>query len=230
MLVHQDKINIEYIGGIHNLAYFHQSEIVHKEEVDLFIFEIREEILDESMKICYEKYMKEQAVSFTIDCAVRAWLKLMDWHFYRHDPGDEKYASPACFIPNSEVSWIPDELPRPSPKDSWAKMDVGEESEASGKSVFRKSTSASSLDYPTVEKISSEHHFPGKVQIEVDNANELLERTITYTSSSVLESSVVGSSSEVLERVTDYPDEEQSASRVHTYILNLQRHEQCGVR
>lgn len=77
-------------------------------------------------------------------------------HFYRHDPGEEPSAYPPCFIPKRVESWTPDELPDPSPKDSWGKQQlrVLEESPEEGLKDF---PSSSSIEIPVVEDIPQEY-------------------------------------------------------------------------
>lgn len=77
-------------------------------------------------------------------------------HFYRHDPGEESSAHPPCYIPKRVESWIPDEIPEPSPKDSWCKneLDVVENTTEEGLKHY---PSTSSLDFPITEKIPQEY-------------------------------------------------------------------------
>ncbi|CAH2269077.1 jg27025 [Pararge aegeria aegeria] len=56
------------------------AEILHKEEIDLMIFDVREEILEDTFNICYQKYMARQNSLFTVHCAAEAWLKLLNWY------------------------------------------------------------------------------------------------------------------------------------------------------
>lgn len=56
-----------------------RAEILQKEENDLIVFDIREEILEEAMRIGYEHYMERQTSLFTAHIAAQAWLKLIDW-------------------------------------------------------------------------------------------------------------------------------------------------------
>lgn len=76
--------------------------------------------------------------------------------FYRHDPGEDSSAYPPCYIPNRVESWIPDELPEPSPKDTWAKHDL-KVLEQPPEESLRKSSSISSIEYPVVEEIPPEY-------------------------------------------------------------------------
>lgn len=80
---------------------------------------------------------------------------LLTRHYYRHDPGEDPSAYPACFIPKRLESWIPDELPDPSPKDTWCKqeLNVVEDTPDEG---LQKWPSTNSLDMPLVEEIPSE--------------------------------------------------------------------------
>ncbi|XP_053610735.1 uncharacterized protein LOC128675377 isoform X3 [Plodia interpunctella] len=140
------------------------AEILQKEENDLFIYELREDIIEAAMNICYDKYMEQQTAVFTVHCAATAWLKLINWEFYRHDPGEEPSSYPPCFIPRRVESWIPDDLPEPSPKDSWCKQDLPVVEETTDE-VLQQTTSSDSLELVKVEPIPSEYWFPGKVNV-----------------------------------------------------------------
>ncbi|KPJ12824.1 hypothetical protein RR48_10454 [Papilio machaon] len=119
------------------------------------IYDIREEIFETALNICYQNYMKKQNVTFTVHCAVKAWLKIIDWYFYRHDPGEEVSASPACFIPKREASWQPDEPPEPSPRDPFCRQKlVVLEDET--QDIPKEGFSITSLDYPVIEEIPEE--------------------------------------------------------------------------
>ncbi|XP_021202159.1 uncharacterized protein LOC101739580 isoform X2 [Bombyx mori] len=189
------------------------AEILQKEDDDLLIFEIREEILEEAMSICYERYMEKQTSAFTIHIAAQAWLKLINWEFYRHDPGEDSSAYPPCYIPNRVESWIPDELPEPSPKDTWAKHDL-KVLEQPPEESLRKSSSSSSIEYPVVEEIPPEYWFPGKVNIPDEwktVREEVLQRAISYdTSDTEPSSEPIGAESEVLQKITDYSSDNVS--------------------
>lgn len=86
------------------------------------------------------------------------WVKLSYRHFYRHDPGEETSAYPPCYIPKREESWIPDERPDPSPKDTWGKHSL-HVVEDTPDTVLQKWPSSSSLDLPVVEEIPSEYWY-----------------------------------------------------------------------
>jgi hypothetical protein len=62
-----------------NRILYKRAEVLQKEDSDLFIFEIREDIVEEAIKIGYEHYMERQNAFFTVHCAAQAWLKLIDW-------------------------------------------------------------------------------------------------------------------------------------------------------
>ncbi|KAJ0174888.1 hypothetical protein K1T71_009996 [Dendrolimus kikuchii] len=190
------------------------AEILQKEENDLIVLDIREEIVDLALTICYERYMEKQNALFTAHCAAEAWLKLINWHFYRHDPGEEPSAYPPCYIPNRAESWIPDELPDPSPKDTWGRQElnvVEEEPEE----ALEKWPSDASLEWPVVEEIPSEYWFPGKINWpeELTSTDENIEKTSYTTSDSGQQTSEepLGAESEVLQKVTDYSTEVLSA-------------------
>ncbi|XP_047521892.1 uncharacterized protein LOC125060830 [Pieris napi] len=185
------------------------AEILQKEEDDLMILDIREEILDDALAICFVKYMQRQTALFTAHCAAQAWLKLIDWHFYRHDPGEDPSAYPPCYIPKRRESWIPDELPDPSPKDSWCRQDliIQEEWQEEG---LKKWPSSSSIDMPLVEDISSEYWFPGKVNLPIEPESDHYTKATSNGSSSVMSEPNICAESEVLQKVTDYSTEDLS--------------------
>ncbi|CAH0720583.1 unnamed protein product, partial [Brenthis ino] len=164
------------------------AEILQKEETDLMIFDIREEILESAMEICYEK------------------------NFFRHDPGEDPSAYPPCHIPKRKESWIPDELPDPSPKDTWCKQELNvlEEYE---EEVLKKWPSSSSIDFPVIDDIPEEYWFPGRVNIPVETAetSEESTKTITYESESASSTGNIGTESEVLQKITTYSPGEVSA-------------------
>lgn len=68
-------------GTIHLIdnSFHSRAEILQKEENDLVVFDIREEILEDALRIGYERYMERQNALFTAHCAAQAWLKLIDW-------------------------------------------------------------------------------------------------------------------------------------------------------
>ncbi|PZC73813.1 uncharacterized protein LOC110380247 [Helicoverpa armigera] len=191
------------------------AEILQKEENDLIVFDIREEILENALKIGYEKYMDKQVAVFTVHCATEAWLKLIDWHFYRHDPGEDSSAHPACYIPKREESWIPDEIPDPSPKDTWSRQELAVV-EDTPEPVMQKWPSSSSLDMPVIEEIPSEYWFPGKINIPSalpkGPKKERREKTESYEESTTVSQPTseefLNTESEVLQKVTDYSTEE----------------------
>ncbi|XP_045451542.1 uncharacterized protein LOC123660528 [Melitaea cinxia] len=187
------------------------AEILQKEENDLIIYDIREEILEEAMKICYKKYMEKQNVLFTAYCASEAWLKLVNWYFFPHDPGEDPSAYPPCYIPKRNESWIPDELPDPSPKDTWCKQELVVQEEIQDE-VLRKWPSSSSIDISIVEDIPKKYWFPGKVHLpnELADVSEDTSKTISYDTESSSSAGNIGTESEVLENVTDYNVAEDS--------------------
>ncbi|CAG4988205.1 unnamed protein product [Colias eurytheme] len=184
------------------------AEILQKEEDDLMILDIREEIIEEAMKICYDKYMERQNALFTAHCAAKAWLKLIDWYFYRHDPGEEPSAYPPCYIPKRRESWTPDTPPDPCPKDTWCQHDlmVLEDTQEEG---IKKWPSSSSIDYPIVDDIPSDCCFPGKVNLPFESETDKY-KTLSYDSSSVTSEPNICAESEILQKITDYSTEEIS--------------------
>ncbi|KOB76840.1 Uncharacterized protein OBRU01_04527, partial [Operophtera brumata] len=153
------------------------AEILLREENDLVVFDIREEIVEMALQTGYTRYMERQNALFTAHCAAQAWLKLIDWHFYRHDPGEEPSSAPACFIPKREQSWQPDALPEPSPKDTWGHHELVIVEDASDE-VLVKWPSNSSIDMPVVEEIPEE--YCASEDLVADS--ELLQKVTDYSS------------------------------------------------
>ncbi|KAI5634920.1 hypothetical protein NE865_12403 [Phthorimaea operculella] len=141
------------------------AEIFQKEENELVCFEIREEILEAAMGICYEDYMERQTALFTVHCAAAAILKIIDWHFYRHDPGEDPSAYPPCYIPKRQESWIPDSLPESSMRDSWSLRHLRVAEHPPEESLPPRVLSPRSMALPVVEPIPEEFWFPGKVNL-----------------------------------------------------------------
>lgn len=137
-------------------GFVSRAEIMQKEDNDLFIFELREEILDDALKICYDRYMERQNACFTAHCTSLALLRLIDWIYFRHDPGEDPNAYPPCNIRKRIESWTPDEMPDPSPKDSWARNDLDVTEEVTDE-LLKKCPSTSSLDYPVVKEIPQKY-------------------------------------------------------------------------
>lgn len=50
-------------------------DIWEKEETDLFILSLREEIVQKCLNTIYENYLNRQVVTFTVHCAYLAWVK-----------------------------------------------------------------------------------------------------------------------------------------------------------
>ncbi|KAJ8714803.1 hypothetical protein PYW08_004784 [Mythimna loreyi] len=181
------------------------AEILQKEENELLVFDIREELVEAVLNIGYVGYMEKQTAVFTVYCATEAWLKLINWHFYRHDPGEETSAYPPCYIPKREESWIPDERPDPSPKDTWGKQRLNVV-EDTPDPVLQKWPSSSSLDLPVIEEIPSEYWFPGKINVPSYMQREKPRYDDSYSGSRAT-SEELNTESEVLQKVTDYSTE-----------------------
>ncbi|XP_037293013.1 uncharacterized protein LOC115454257 isoform X2 [Manduca sexta] len=198
------------------------AEILQREENDLIVYDIREEIVEEALRIGYESYMNKQTALFTAHVAAKAWLKLIDWHFYRHDPGEDPSAYPPCFIPKRVESWMPDELPDPSPKDTWCHQQLNVVEDATDEGFPQVSTSSSSLEYPVVEEIPQEYWFPGKVNLphllvqeRLDMSGSVegrrrppVEAPCPWDVSESPRSEALGADSELLQKVTDYSTED----------------------
>ncbi|XP_039756419.1 uncharacterized protein LOC120631069 [Pararge aegeria] len=192
------------------------AEILHKEEIDLMIFDVREEILEDTFNICYQKYMARQNSLFTVHCAAEAWLKLLNWYFFRHDPGEDPSAYPSCFIPKRVESWEPDQLPDPSPKDTWCKQELNI-LEASPEEGLKRWPSSSSIEMPLVEDIPEEYWFPGKVNLPTEySETSVISSVSVSTSYEESLSSNVCAESEVLQNVTDYNTSEAISAKEST--------------
>ncbi|XP_063537580.1 uncharacterized protein LOC134746938 [Cydia strobilella] len=183
------------------------AEVLQKEDTELMVLEMREEIVEEAIKIGYGRYMERQTAPFTAHCAAQAWLKLIDWHFYKHDPGEDPSAYPPCFIPKRVESWTPDVMPLPSPKDAWGRMNLNVVEEVV-EETLRKWPSSQSVDLPVVDEIPPECRFPGKVMLPGYMDDESYDYdSITFDESV---SSDMATDSELLQKVTNYTPAETS--------------------
>ncbi|XP_026321495.1 uncharacterized protein LOC113231403 isoform X2 [Hyposmocoma kahamanoa] len=142
------------------------AEVLQKEENELVCLDIREEMLENALRIGYEHYMEKQNIFFVVHCAAEAWLKLIDWHFYRHDPGEDPTAYPPCYIPNRVESWIPDEPPPYSPTDTWCRTYLNKPENCVVYDLPKtEACSADSLKLPVVEDIPEKYWFPAKLNL-----------------------------------------------------------------
>ncbi|KAF2903354.1 hypothetical protein ILUMI_02831 [Ignelater luminosus] len=87
-------------------------KILENEEQELIVYSIREEIMQKVMNECYKKYMEKQCIKFTVHCAYRALVQLVNLGLFHHDPGKPFY--------KGHPSWLEDKPPNPSPPDTWA--------------------------------------------------------------------------------------------------------------
>ncbi|XP_063365921.1 uncharacterized protein C2orf81 homolog [Cydia amplana] len=196
------------------------AEVLQKEDTELMVLEIREDIVEEALNIGYGRYMERQTAPFTSHCAALAWLKLIDWHFYKHDPGEDPSAYPPCFIPKRVESWTPDEMPLPSPKDAWGRMNLNVVEEVV-EETLRRWPSSQSVDLPVVDEIPPECRFPGKVLLPGYIYDESSDYdTITFDESV---SSDMATESELLQKVTNYTPAETSIKSMTTTTFGSQK-------
>lgn len=62
------------------------------------------------------RHIEKESIKYTVNCAHRALLQLLEMEFYVHDKGQPFYSG--------HPVWMPDEEPKPSPADSWAVAQV----------------------------------------------------------------------------------------------------------
>ncbi|KAJ2945362.1 hypothetical protein O0L34_g162 [Tuta absoluta] len=212
------------------------AEVFQKEENELICFDMREEILEAALEIVHESYMEKQTALFTVHCAAVAIRKLIDWHFYRHDPGEEPSAYPPCYIPKRLESWTPDPLPETSVKDSFSLRQLRVAEHPPEEVQPSRLLSAWSIEPPVVvNPIPEEFWFPGRVNLTTDYIGidgvrkrhvmsedpkrkrpdvELIGGDSEWNfvenpsfSSSGTTSKIEAPESEILQKVTDYPGE-----------------------
>ncbi|XP_063625520.1 uncharacterized protein C2orf81 homolog [Cydia splendana] len=184
------------------------AEVLQKEDTEMIVLEVREEIVEDAIQIVFERYMERQTAPFTVHCAAQAWLKLIGWYFYKHDPGEDPSAQPPCFIPKRVESWTPDEMPSPSPRDAWGRKNLNVVEEVVIEETLRKWPSSQSIDLPVVDEIPPECRFPGKVMLP----GYMYDESYDYDSITFGESvsSYMATESELLQRVTNYTPAETS--------------------
>lgn len=77
---------------------------------------VREELMSNVLRKCYENDINERSISFMVRCAYKAMLQIIDTEFYFHDSIKNDIAS------NPE--WMADQAPLSSPPDTWAAYNV----------------------------------------------------------------------------------------------------------
>lgn len=87
-------------------------EIIQKQERNLIVLEIREEILVETFQKCNEIHTQKQCAEFVVSCAHEAWKKIIYINFFYQD----------SFALNSkrDSNWCADREPSICKQDTWA--------------------------------------------------------------------------------------------------------------
>lgn len=92
-------------------------DLLVKQERDLIILEMREEIISRVMEKCHSIHLKQKSVELLVNCAHQAWRRLVGLYFYDHDKEFDDTVN--------TNSWLPDEICFPIPSDSMAAQRVG---------------------------------------------------------------------------------------------------------
>lgn len=60
-------------------------KVAEQEEKELFLYSIREELMDRVMEEIYKRYLERQSIKFTVDCAYKALVQVLKTNFFVHD-------------------------------------------------------------------------------------------------------------------------------------------------
>ncbi|CAH1995412.1 unnamed protein product [Acanthoscelides obtectus] len=90
------------------------NQITAEEDEDNFIYQIREELIENVMKHVDVIEDKHRLIKFVANCAYDALTKLLTIEFYHHSP----------VINPTEGAWVPDKPLMPSEPDTWAANNI----------------------------------------------------------------------------------------------------------
>ncbi|VEN49864.1 unnamed protein product [Callosobruchus maculatus] len=96
------------------LSRINLNQITLDEEEDNFIYQIREDLIENVMKEIDAIEAKGRLIKFVADCAYEALVKLLSIEFYHHN----------ATVDPTKGAWIPDEPPTPSKPDTWAANNI----------------------------------------------------------------------------------------------------------
>nr|CAI5829215.1 unnamed protein product [Callosobruchus analis] len=102
----KNKFGDAFIRG-NNVLYINEEE-------DNFIYQIREELIENVMKEIDVIEAKGKLIKLVADCAYEALVKLLSIEFYHHN----------ATIDPTKGAWVPDEPLAPSKPDSWAANNI----------------------------------------------------------------------------------------------------------
>ncbi|KAB0793673.1 hypothetical protein PPYR_13293 [Photinus pyralis] len=100
------------IGRLSEIEIQEMQKILERQEEDLVVYAVREELMTRVMNECYKSYIEKQSVKLMVHCAHRALVQLVNFGCFNHDPGSPFY--------ENHPAWSADSPPRPSPVDNWA--------------------------------------------------------------------------------------------------------------
>lgn len=63
----------------------HLQKVAEQEEKELFLYSLREELINRVMNVIYKRYLEKQCVKFTVDCAYKALVQILKIEFLIHD-------------------------------------------------------------------------------------------------------------------------------------------------
>nr|CAB3226834.1 uncharacterized protein C2orf81 homolog [Phallusia mammillata] len=142
------------------------------EEDSGFIGSLVESIIDDTLTECYKKYIWKQVLPFTVHQAKEDLLRIVQWQFLSHDPGETEISN--------DPGWTEDSEPEPGIIDSWAQGSVPvviRPQSSSIPSVSLISEDPGFLQEPTATTISDE---------QTDSSEKSPENTQTTDDKTVL--------------------------------------------
>lgn len=60
-------------------------KVAEQEEKELLVYAVREELMRRVMDEIYKRYLEQQSIRFTVDCAHKALVQILKTEFYVHD-------------------------------------------------------------------------------------------------------------------------------------------------
>ncbi|XP_076807769.1 uncharacterized protein C2orf81 homolog [Clavelina lepadiformis] len=140
------------------LSYEDWTQLMQDEEDTGFVCSLVEEIVDQALEGCYQKYIWEQMLPFTVHQAKDALLQIVQWHFLSRDSGEVNIVN--------DPGWKEDSEPEAGVIDSWAQGSVPV--------VVRRQSSS----VPSVSMISEEQTY---LQGQGDDPNFIADSLVSGT-------------------------------------------------
>lgn len=191
-------------------------KIVQNQEILCDILFVLEEIVNKALYMCYSNDIKKKTVLFMVRCAYQAMLQLLDLNFYVHDPGRNDFSS--------DPDWIPDELPAPSPPDTWAAFNVPFVTCEKTETVQESPSKVISQERSTLEMVSvaTDYSLPGSlISAEPYGSHSLSDYSECLMGPNVSEELLPESLAEEEESMEDISSEKSLFTKIATLDTDI---------